>query len=298
MKKSVFFKSLLLGTALSACAAAVQAGETLDKLRQTGTVVLGVRESSIPFSYNDAQQNTVGYAQTLAEQVVARLRTELALPNLKVKLIPITSQNRIPLLLNGTIDLDCGSTSHTFARESQVAFSDSFFVYGVKMLVKRDSGIKDFGDLTHKVVASTAGTSAEREIRKLNESKKMDLQVISTKDHSEAFLDLETGRAAAFVMDEPLLFGERAKAHNPDDYVVVGTPLFKENYACMFRRDNADFKALIDSVIAHGQTDGTAAKLYEQWFTQPIPPKGMNLRYPMSDEMRELLRHPSDQALD
>ena len=152
MLRAVLIRNCLLFSVASTFFGLAQAGETVDKLRQTNTIILGVRESSIPFSYYDDHQTTVGYSQDLSDKIVAALRTKLGLPTLKVKTIPITSQNRIPLLVNGTIDLDCGSTSHTFARESQVAFSDSFFVYGVKMLVKRDSGIKDFEDLKQKTV--------------------------------------------------------------------------------------------------------------------------------------------------
>jgi len=298
MLRAVLIRNCLLFSVASTFFGLAQAGETVDKLRQTNTIILGVRESSIPFSYYDDHQTTVGYSQDLSDKIVAALRTKLGLPTLKVKTIPITSQNRIPLLVNGTIDLDCGSTSHTFARESQVAFSDSFFVYGVKMLVKRDSGIKDFEDLKQKTVVSTAGTSAEKAIRQINEEKKWNMQVISAKDHSEAFLDLETGRAAAFVMDEPLLYGERAKSHQPQDFAVVGNPLFKENYACMLRQNNADFKSIIDTVISDAERSGDAAKLYDKWFDKPVPPKGMNLQYPMSDEMHDLFLHPSDKALD
>jgi len=298
MSRVSIVRNFLLFSVAATFFGLAQAGETVDKLRQTNTIILGVRESSIPFSYYDDHQTTIGYSQDLSEKIVAALKTKLGLPGLKVKTIPITSQNRIPLLVNGTIDLDCGSTSHTFARESQVAFSDSFFVYGVKMLVKRDSGIKDFEDLKQKTVVSTAGTSAEKAIRKINEEKNWNMQVISAKDHSEAFLDLETGRAAAFVMDEPLLYGERAKSHQPQDYAVVGNPLFKENYACMLRQNNADLKSIVDGVISDAERNGDAAKLYDKWFDNPVPPKGMNLQYPMSDEMHDLFLHPSDKALD
>jgi glutamate/aspartate transport system substrate-binding protein len=271
---------------------------TLKKIKDTGVVSLGIREASIPFSYYDDKQHVIGYSRDISQKIVDEIKKELNLPALKVKETPITSQNRIPLTLNGTIDFECGSTTNTFERQNQVAFSNSIFLYGIRFITKRDSGVKDFHDLAGKTVVTTAGTSDERLLRKMNEEKKMNMQIISAKEHSESFLNVTTGRAVAFVMDEPLLYGERAKAANPNDFVVTGTPPLSENYACMFRKGDPQFKKLADTVIANMQTSGEAAKLYDQWFTQPIPPRGMNLKYPLSDEMKQLFAHPNDKALD
>ncbi|KML37857.1 MULTISPECIES: glutamate/aspartate ABC transporter substrate-binding protein, partial [Burkholderia] len=269
---------------------------TLKKIKDTGVVSLGIRESSVPFSYSDNQQKNIGYSRDIASRIVDQLKTELNLPNLSVKEIPITSQNRIPLLQNGTVDFECGSTTNTLERQKQAAFSNSIFLYGIRFSTRKDSGVKDFADLAGKTVATTAGTSDERLLRKLNEEKAMNMTIISAKDHAEAFMNVTTGRAVAFVMDEPLLYGEIAKDRNPGAYTVTGTPLVHENYACMMRRDDPAFKRVVDGVIAKMQTSGAAEKLYDQWFMQPIPPKGVSLNYPLSAEMKQLFRNPTDQA--
>jgi glutamate/aspartate transport system substrate-binding protein len=271
---------------------------TLKKVHDSGVIVLGTRESSIPFSYYDQNQNVIGYSQEIALRIVEAVKQKSGTPNLKVKTIPITSQNRIPLVQNGTIDFECGSTTNTFERQNQAAFSNSIFLYGIRFITRKDSGVKDFPDLAGKTVATTAGTSDERMLRKMNEEKHMNMTIISAKDHAESFLNVTTGRAVAFVMDEPLLYGERAKTKNPQDYVVTGTPPVSENYACMLRRDDPQFKALVDETVAKMQTSGDMAKLYAKWFTEPIPPTNMNLDYPLSQQMKDLFAHPNDKALD
>nr|WP_321946438.1 MULTISPECIES: transporter substrate-binding domain-containing protein [unclassified Paraburkholderia] len=271
---------------------------TLKKIRDTGVISLGVRESSVPFSYYDSEQHTIGYAQDIALKIVDEVKKELKLDKLTVKEIPITSQNRITLVQNGTIDIECGSTTHTRDRDNQVAFTNSFFQYGVRLIAKKDSGIKDFPDLAGKTVVTTAGTSEDRLLREMNNDKKMGMQLIAAKDHAESFLNVKTGRAVAFVMDEPLLYGARAKEANQQDYLITGTPPLSEVYGCMVRKDDPAFKKLADGVIARLQTSGDAERLYTKWFTQPVPPKGMNLNYPLSNENRELFAHPNDRALD
>ncbi|MGT0196442.1 glutamate/aspartate ABC transporter substrate-binding protein [Burkholderia pyrrocinia] len=288
--------AVALSCALAGAAHAQALTGTLKKIKDTGVVSLGIRESSVPFSYSDNQQKNIGYSRDIASRIIDQLKTELNLPNLTVKEIPITSQNRIPLLQNGTIDFECGSTTNTLERQKQAAFSNSIFLYGIRFSTRKDSGVKDFSDLAGKTVATTAGTSDERLLRKLNEEKAMNMTIISAKDHAEAFMNVTTGRAVAFVMDEPLLYGEIAKDRNPGAYAVTGTPLVHENYACMMRRDDPPFKHVVDGVIAKMQTSGAAEKLYNQWFTQPIPPKGVSLNYPLSAEMKQLFRNPTDQA--
>ncbi|KVE34551.1 glutamate/aspartate ABC transporter substrate-binding protein [Burkholderia sp. BDU5] len=280
-------------------AGAVHAQEltgTLKKIKETGVVGLGIRESSVPFSYSDNQQKNIGYSRDIAAKIVDEIKRQLKLPGLVVKEIPITSQNRIPLVQNGTIDFECGSTTNTLERQKQAAFSNSIFLYGIRFSTRKDSGIKDFGDFAGKTVVTTAGTSDERLLRKLNEDRNMNMTIISAKDHAEAFMNVTTSRAAAFVMDEPLLYGELAKEKNPGAYVVAGTPLVHENYACMMRRDDPALKKLVDSTIAQMQTSGEAEKLYDKWFMQPIPPRGLNLNFPLSPEMRALFKNPSDRA--
>ena len=298
MTKHATLTALIAVTLAGGNAYAQDSSATLKKIRETGAISLGVRESSVPFSYYDEQQHVIGYSQAIALKIVDEVKKELKMPDLKVREIPITSQNRIPLVQNGTIDIECGSTTHTKERDNQAAFSNSFFQYGVRMIVKKDSGVKDFGDLANKTVVTTAGTSEERLLRQMNAEKSMNMRLISAKDHAESFLNVKTGRAVAFVMDDPLLYGAKAKEANADDYVITGTSPMSEVYGCMFRKDDPDFKKLVDGVIARLQTSGEAANLYQKWFTQPIPPKGINLNYPLSAEMKQLFAKPNDRALD
>jgi glutamate/aspartate transport system substrate-binding protein len=269
---------------------------TLKKVKDAGFISVGHRESSIPFSYYDDTNQVVGYSQDLVMMVIEAVKKKLNLPNLEVKLIPVTSQNRIPLIQNGTIDIESGSTTNNLERQQQVSFSDTMFIIGTRLLVKKDSGIKDFADLKGKNVVVTAGTTSERLIREMNEKDKMGMNVISAKDHGESFLTLQSGRAVAFMLDDALLAGERAKARKPEDWVIVGTPQSKEAYGMMIPKGDDNFKKLVDETIAQAETSGEAAKLYQKWFQSPIPPKGLNLDLPLSDDMKELFKNPNDKA--
>jgi glutamate/aspartate transport system substrate-binding protein len=289
--------AFLACTTLAAPALAQQPSGTLDRIKETGTLSLGHRESSIPFSYYDDKQQVVGYSADLAMLVVEAVKKELKLPKLNVKLTPVTSQNRIPLVQNGTIDLECGSTTNNLERQQQVAFSNTMFVIGTRLLTKKSSGIRDFPDLAGKNVVTTAGTTSERLIRKMNEEKNMKMNIISAKDHGESFLTLESGRAVAFMMDDALLAGEMAKARKPSDWHIVGTPQSREAYGCMMRKDDPAFKKLVDDTIASAMKSGRAEKLYKKWFQSPIPPKGLNMNLPLSDEMKDLFKNPNDKAL-
>ncbi len=268
---------------------------TLKKIKETNAITIGHRESSIPFSYYDDKNQVVGYSQDLALMVVEAIKAKLGAPNLQVKLTPVTSQNRIPLIQNGTVDLEAGSTTNNKERAQQVSFSNTMFVIGTRLLVKKDSGIKDFSDLKGKNVVVTAGTTSERLIRELNEKNGLGLNIISAKDHGESFLTLQSGRAAAFMLDDALLAGERAKARKPDDWVIVGTPQSKEAYAMAMRKDDVPFKKVVDDALARAETSGEADKLYKKWFQSPIPPKGLNLDLAMSDDLKATYQHPSDQ---
>ncbi len=290
-----------LAAALLACWAALpvaqaqEAGGTLKKIKDSGVISLGHRESSIPFSYYDDKQQVVGYSYDLQMKVVEAVKKELKLPNLQVKLTPVTSQNRIPLVQNGTVDLECGSTTNNLERQKQVSFSTTIFVVGTRLLTKKDSGVKDFADLKGKNVVTTAGTTSEKLIRAMNDEKKMSMQIISAKDHGESFLTLETGRAVAFMMDDALLAGERAKARKQDDWVILGTAQSKEAYGCMVRKDDAEFKKLVDGAIAAAlKTEGET--VFKKWFQTPIPPKSVNLNLPLSDDMKDLDTNPNDKA--
>jgi ABC-type amino acid transport substrate-binding protein len=289
--------ALALCTAVAPAARADELAGTLKKIRDEGVVVLGVREASIPFSYYDGER-TVGYSQSIALTIVDEIRKTLAMPNLRVREVTITSANRFMMLANNQIDFECGSTTHTHERENVAAFSNSFFQYAVRMIARRNAGINDFADLAGKPVVTTAGTSDERLVRQLNSEKQLNMRIASAKDHSDAFDAVKADRAVAFVMDEPILYGFRAKDPRPEDFVVTGTPLGFESYACMFRKGDATFRDLVNGVITRMQTSGEAERLYNVWFTQPIPPHGINLNYPLSQEMRSLFAHPNDKALD
>ncbi len=288
---------LLASLAASSVAHAEDLTGTLKKIKDNGVIVVGHRESSVPFSYYNNEQKVVGYSQDYSNAIVDAVKKKLNMPNLQVKMMPITSQNRIPLLQNGTYDFECGSTTNNVERQQQAAFSDTIFVIGTRLLVKKGSDIKDFDNLKGKTVVVTSGTTSEVLLNKLNEEKKLDLRIISAKDHGDSFRTLETGRAVAFMMDDALLAGERAKAKKPDDWVIVGTPQSKEAYGCMMRKDDAGFKTLVDDTIVKAQTSGEATKWFETWFKQPIPPKNLNMNFELSDDMKALFKAPNDKAL-
>ncbi|AJJ18049.1 MULTISPECIES: amino acid ABC transporter substrate-binding protein [Yersinia] len=272
--------------------------DTLKKIKDSGVIVVGHRESSVPFSYYDNQQKVVGYAQDYSNLIIDAVKKKLNAPDLQVKLIPITSQNRIPLLQNGTFDFECGSTTNNLERQQQAAFSNTIFVVGTRLLTKKGSDVKDFKDLAGKAVVVTSGTTSEVLLNKLNEKDKMDMRIISAKDHGDSFRTLESGRAVAFMMDDALLAGERAKAKKPDQWDIVGKPQSQEAYGCMLRKNDPAFKALLDETIASAQTSGVAEKSFDRWFKNPIPPKNLNLNFSLSDEMKALFKAPNDKALN
>lgn len=293
----MMFAVLAFAAALAATGAqAQQPGGTLQKIKDTGAITLAHRESSIPFSYYDDKQQVVGYSYEIQLRIVDAVKRELKLPKLQLKLIPVTPANRIQLIQNGTVDLECGSTTNNTERQKQVDFSNTIFIIGTRLMTKKNSGIKDFPNLAGKNVVTTAGTTSEQILRKMNEEKKMNMSIISAKDHGESFLTLESGRAVAFMMDDALLYGERAKAKKPADWIVVGTPQSFEAYGCMLRKDDAPFKKLVDATIAKLETGGEAQKLYNKWFRSPIPPKGLNLDFPLSEDMVKLYKNPNDKA--
>lgn len=270
---------------------------TLKRVQESGTLSLGHRESSVPFSYYDDQQRVVGYSHELMLEAVEAVKREVGRPDLQIKLTPVTSQNRIPLVQNGTIDLECGSTTNNLERQQQVAFSTTLFVVSTRLLTRKDSGVRDFPDLAGKNVVTTAGTTSERLLRKLNEEERMGMNVISARDHGESFLTLQSGRAVAFMMDDALLAGEMAKARRPDEWHIVGTPRSREAYGCMMRKDDPAFKKVVDAAIAKAMTSGKAKALYERWFLSPIPPRGLTLGLPLGEDMKALFASPNDRAL-
>ncbi len=299
MKRFAFTAALatILGGA-AILPAQAQESATLKKIKDTGSITLGHRESSIPFSYYDDKQQVIGYSQELMLKAVDGIKADLKLAKIDIRLMPVTSANRITLIQNGTVDIECGSTTNNLERQKQVAFSTTIFVVGTRLMTRKDSGIKDFPDLAGKNVVTTAGTTSERLLRKMNEDRKMGMNIISAKDHGEAFLTLETGRAVAFMMDDALLYGEMAKARKPGDWIVTGTAQSKEAYGCMLRKDDPAFKKVVDAALTKALTSGEAEKIYAKWFLNPIPPKGLNLNMPLSDEMKAAFKAPNDKAFE
>ncbi len=288
----------LATTLIAAPVLAQELTGTLKKIKDSGVITLGHRESSIPFSYYDDKQQVIGYSHEMMLKAVDAIKAELKLQKLDIKLLPVTSANRITLVQNGSVDLECGSTTNNTERQKQVSFSNTIFIIGTRLMTKVNSGINDFPDLAGKNVVTTAGTTSERLLRKMNEDKQMKMSIISAKDHGESFLTLETGRAVAFMMDDALLYGEMAKAKKASDWAVVGTPQSYEAYGCMMRKDDPAFKKIVDDALARIMTSGEAEKIYAKWFLQPIPPKGLNLNFALSDAVKKLYKAPNDKAFE
>jgi glutamate/aspartate transport system substrate-binding protein len=298
MHKSVALVVLCLSAAGLAAPAHAQLTGTLQKVKETGAITVGHRESSVPFSYLDASQKPIGYAMDLCMKVVDAVKSELKMPNLQVNYQAVTSQNRIPLIQNGTIDLECGSTTNSIARQQQVAFSVAYFITSVRMAVRRDSGIKDIGDLNGKPVATTTGTTSDQLIKQNEKGKSIDVRNIYGKDHADSFLMVESGRAAAFVMDDILLAGLIASSKNPSDFAIVGPSLRDEPYGVMLRKDDPAFKALVDKTLIGLMKSGEAEKLYTKWFMNPIPPRNVNLNFRMSPAVKAAFETPTDKGVD
>jgi glutamate/aspartate transport system substrate-binding protein len=286
-----------LAAAFALTAQAQDVTGTLKKIKDSGTITIGHRESSIPFSYLDDKQQPAGYSMELCNKVVDAIKAELKLANLKVAYNPVTSQNRITLMQNGTIDLECGSTTNSVDRQKQVSFGNTTFVTGIRMLVKADSGIKDIGQLDGKAVVTTTGTTSDALIKQSEKGKHIDVKNIYGKDHADSFLMVESGRAAAFVMDDVLLAGLIANAKNPKDFAIVGEPLRVEPYGIMIRKDDPQFKALVDRTLTALMKSGEIVKIYDKWFLNPIPPKGVNMNLPMSKELKDAIANPNDKGV-
>jgi glutamate/aspartate transport system substrate-binding protein len=273
-------KSLAVALALfvAGSAGAQELTGTLKKIKDSGAISLGIRETSVPFSYLDDKQAVVGYSIDLCMRVVEALKAELALPNLQVKQVPVISQTRIPLVANGTVDLECGSTTNTFTRQKQAEFSSVTFIDGTRLLVKAKSGIKEVEDLKGRTISVSQGTTNERVIKQLSDKMNLGIKVLNVKDHGEGFLVLESGRVDANVSDGIQLAGLRAKARNPSDYAVVGRSLSYEPFGLMFRRNDTDFKMFVNKTLAQLFRSGEIEKIYNKWFE----PLGM----PVNDTMR------------
>jgi len=270
---------------------------TLKKIKETGTITIGHRESSIPFSYLDDKQQPIGYAMDLCMKIVDAVKVELKMPALKVQLQPVTSSNRIPLMQNGTIDLECGSTTNSVERQKQVSFGPTYFVINVTAAVKKSSGINTLADLNGKTISTTSGTTSVPLIKKYEKTQKVEVKEIYGKDHAESFLLVADDRAAAFVMDDILLAGQIANSRNPSAYRIIPESLRQEPYSMMLRKDDPQFKALVDKAVGAVMKSGEIERIYAKWFTSPIPPKGINLNFPITLQIREAFTHPNDKGV-
>lgn len=287
----------VLACALGADTAALaqtSSADTLQRIKARGYINLGHRESSIPFSYVDDKGQVVGYSHELALKVVDAIRQHLGDPLLVLRLVPVSPENRIASVSSGEVDLECGSTTHNSTRARQVGFSNTIFVIGTRMLTARDSGIHDFPDLAGKRVVTTVATTSEYLLRRMNREHHMNMEIITAPDYAESFTVLEKGDADAFMMDDALLYGELAKAREPDRWVVTGTPQSFEAYGCMMKRGDAAFKRLVDGALTQVMTSGEAERIYRKWFMSPLPPNGLNLNYPLSDTLKALFQAPND----
>ena len=272
----------LLGAALLAVPAfAQELTGTLKKVKDSGTITIGHRETSVPFSYLDEKQQPIGYSMDLCMAIVEEVKKELMMPALMVKYNPVTSQTRIPLMSNGTVDIECGSTTNNLTRQKQVAFAPVTFVTGTKLLAKKSSKIKSYKDLKNKTVVVTQGTTNERVIKALSDKENLNIKFLNAKDHAESFLTVESGRAVAFSMDDVLLYGLIAKAKKPKDFEVIGDYLSYDPYGIMFRKNDSDFAVVASRALSKLMASGEINKIYDRWFVDKLP-SGEVIGMPMS----------------
>ena len=274
--------------------ALAQLSGTLQKIKDSGAITLGHREASVPFSYYDDNQKVIGYAMDLCYRIVAAVKSNLKMDKLDVSLNPVTSATRIPLIANGTVDLECGSTTNNLEREKQVAFTITHFVTANRFVSKKSANLKTVDDLKGKTIVSTAGTTNIKQITEIGAQKHLDLNILTANDHAEAFLMVQTDRAAAFVMDDILLYSLVASSKAPGDYVISSEPLSVEPYGIMLRRDDPAFKRVVDAAMTAVYKSGEINSLYDKWFLNPIPPKGINLNVPMSAAFKKVVANPTD----
>src|SRR5215467_14297372 len=285
---------VLLGL-LAPAADAQELSGTLKKIKDTGAITIGFRESSVPFSYLDDKQQPVGFAMDICYKIVDAVKKELKLDKLEVKLNPVTSATRIPLMANGTIDLECGSTTNNAERQKQVWFTNTHFLTASRYVSKKASKIGAIDDLKGKSVVSTAGTTNIKQLTEANAARNLNVNIIPAKDHAEAFLMVETDRAVAFVMDDILLASLVAGSKDPSIYVISKDAFSRpEPYGIMLRKDDPAFKKVVDAATAAVYTSGEGQKLYDKWFMQKIPPKGLNLNTPIAPELKAEFAKPSD----
>lgn len=271
-----------------------QEGNTLKRIKETNSITLGVRESSIPFSFLDDKQQYQGYSLDLCMKIVAAVEKHLGLRQLKVNLNPVTSATRVPLMANGTVDLECGSTTNNLERQKQVAFTPTIFLTATRLIAKKSANISGMADLRGKTLVSTSGTTNLKQLSELNTEKNLGINIVAAKDHAEAFLMIETGRAVAFGMDDVLLASLAANSKSPESYKITKEAMTPEPYGIMLRRNDPGFKKVVDAALSEVFTSGEIVRIYNKWFLAPIPPKGINMHWPISDELERNFAKPSD----
>ena len=290
--------TLALVAAMFAVTAYAQDTGTLKKIKDSGTIVLGTRESSGALAYTLGDGKYVGFHTEMGERIAKDIQADLKMSKLDVKYQPVTSQNRIPLVQNGTVDLECGSTTNNAARQKDVAFAMTTYVEEGRILVKASSNIKGIADLNGKTVATTTGTTSVQTLRKNKRAQGMDFKEVFGKDHADSFLLLESGRADAFVMDGQILAGLASKAKNPNDFKIVGEVLSVEPIACMMRKDDPAFQKAVDASIQKMVKSGDLAKMYDKWFMQPIPPANTKVGLPLSDATKQAWANPNTKPME
>ena len=284
----------LVAVTLAFSAQAQELTGTLKKIKESGTITLGHRDTSIPFSYYDDKQQVIGYAMDICMKIVDAVKTELKMPNLKVVLNPVTSATRIPLMANGTIDLECGSTTNNIDRQKQVSFTNTHFVTANRYVAKKASNIKALADLKGKTVVSTAGTTNIKWLTEENGKQNLGMSILTAKDHAEAFLMVETDRAAAFFMDDILLYSLVASSKAPADY-LVGTDAYTiEPYGIMLRREDPAFQKVADNATAQLYKSGAIMPIYTKWFQSAVPPKNVNLNVAISAPLKNEFANPTN----
>ena len=271
-------------------------GPTLQKIKDAGTITIGNRDSSVPFSYLDDAQKPIGFSLDLCNLVVAKLKAKLDLPNLKVVYQAVNSSNRIPLVKNGTVDIECGSTANTIPRQQEVGYSVIFYAPQFKWIALKSSGLKVTDDLKGKTVAVTQGTNTSQFVAKLNAEKSLGMKILQGKDHAESFLLVETGRASAFMEDDILLAGLKATASAPDNFAFLSDDFPSDPYGVMMSKGDAGIKQVVDDALTEAMKSGQYDKFYTKWFETPIPPKNINLNFPQSEKLKALVKSPSDKA--
>ena len=291
-------KSLLVLATLAAFAAQAQTTDTLKKIKDSGAVTMGVRESSGALSYTLGDGKFAGFHFEVCQKVLADIQKQLGLAKLDTKYQVVTSQNRIPLVQNGTVDIECGSTTNNATRQKDVSFANTTFVEEVRIAVKANSGITSIAQLKDKNVATTTGTTSVQLLRKHEKANSIDFKEVFGKDHADSFLLLESGRADAFVMDGQILAGNIAKAKNPADFRIVGEVLSVEPIAIMVRKDDPAFKKAVDDSLGAMMKSGDIGKLYDKWFLQPIPPSNTKVGLPLSDATKAAWASPNDKPVE